>query len=273
MSKDVLGETEAAIWSEMCDNCTNYVFPTNQRHPLSGPRLDADAKYGPAIPNVLSGGKGLTLCGAHSPMLPHEHTLVMRHQTLEMLQDVYLSRKMLLTDSEQEELLQCRSVMFDLALRVTAHELQTIFETVRRTTASVPAARATDAKAIRSKVFTAISTAIQTFRSEKVRAERIAGGGGRHQGHVHHQTPHDTFDVIVTFGAGYDALPVPVERRIARYLRHGRLFVVGGPTDDDLITSFNSLDVVAGVRVTEGSTTVRYQLHRRICVNHDDLWP
>ena len=39
MSKDVLGETEAAIWSEMCDNCTNYVLPANQRHPLSLPPL------------------------------------------------------------------------------------------------------------------------------------------------------------------------------------------------------------------------------------------
>ena len=35
-------------------------------------------------------------------------------------------------------------------------------------------------------------------------------------------------DAIVTFGAGYGVLPVPVERRIACYLRCDHLYAIGG---------------------------------------------
>ena len=35
-------------------------------------------------------------------------------------------------------------------------------------------------------------------------------------------------DAIVAFGAGYNALSIPVERRVARYLRSDHLYAVGG---------------------------------------------
>ena len=37
-----------------------------------------------------------------------------------------------------------------------------------------------------------------------------------------------TGDAIVTFGEGYGALLVPVERRVAKYLRQENLLAVGG---------------------------------------------
>ena len=35
-------------------------------------------------------------------------------------------------------------------------------------------------------------------------------------------------DAIVAFGSGYNALSIPVERRVARYLWFDHLYVVGG---------------------------------------------
>ena len=35
-------------------------------------------------------------------------------------------------------------------------------------------------------------------------------------------------DALVAFGAGYNALSIPVERRVARYLRSDHLYAVGG---------------------------------------------
>ena len=35
-------------------------------------------------------------------------------------------------------------------------------------------------------------------------------------------------DAIVAFGAGYNALSIPVERRFSRYLRSDHLYAVGG---------------------------------------------
>ena len=40
-------------------------------------------------------------------------------------------------------------------------------------------------------------------------------------------------DAIVAFGAGYNALSIPFERRVARYLRSDHLYAVGGRDDDD----------------------------------------
>ena len=42
-------------------------------------------------------------------------------------------------------------------------------------------------------------------------------------------------DAIVSFGAGYGVLLIPIERRIAQYLRPERLYAVGGRDgcDDD----------------------------------------
>ena len=46
-------------------------------------------------------------------------------------------------------------------------------------------------------------------------------------------------DVIVAFGAGYNALSIPVERRVARYLRFEHLYAVGG---DDATRAFSSVE-------------------------------
>jgi len=170
----VMGDVEAAIWEELTTNCTNYVYPPNERHPLSGPRLYAYAMYGPAVVDKLSQAKVLTLSGARGQLLPHEHALTLKQQVRDLLCEVYLSSPMLLTESEIGDLMQGRGGLFDEALRVTPVELRTILEQVRTQACPVPGARASDAKAIRSKVFTAISSAIQKFRSEKVHALQSA---------------------------------------------------------------------------------------------------
>jgi Kelch motif len=39
-------------------------------------------------------------------------------------------------------------------------------------------------------------------------------------------------NAIVAFGAGHGALSIPVERRVAQYLRKDHLYAVGGVDDD-----------------------------------------
>eukprot|EP00759_Apiculatamorpha_spiralis_P044857 PhF_6_TR41686/c0_g1_i2/m.63230 len=161
---------EDALWDEMIINCTTYVFPPNQRHPLTGPRLYAFSRYGPAITTKF----GFTLSGAHSPMLPHEHDLIMKQQVQELLGDVYVSRKTLLTDDEVELLMEGRNALFDSALKVTAVELATLLDDVKNRTPRAPATSTADPKALRGKIFSAISAAIIRFREERIKSLRSA---------------------------------------------------------------------------------------------------
>eukprot|EP00760_Papus_ankaliazontas_P008508 PhM_4_TR13858/c0_g1_i1/m.26332 len=165
-----MGETERGIWEEMTTNCTTYVFPPNQRHPLSGPRLYAYARYGPAVTTKM----GITLSGAHHPMLPHEHRLTLQQQVREMLGDAYVCRKQLLTDEDVEALMEGRHDLFDSSLVVTPNELRDVLNSARRHAKPVPSNRASDTKAIRNKVFTEISEAIYGFRTSKVKALQTA---------------------------------------------------------------------------------------------------
>ena len=80
-----------------------------------------------------------------------------------------------------------------------------------------------------------------------------------------------TRDAIVTFGAGYGALSVPVERRIARYLRQERVYAVGGYDEFENPTrNCYSLDAAAGVWVA-GAPMTEDRSRFGLVVFHGDL--
>ena len=85
-----------------------------------------------------------------------------------------------------------------------------------------------------------------------------------------------TRDATVAFGAGYDALMVPIQRRMAQYLRQERLFVGGGCYDGGLDSAgvfrslSYSLDAVTSVWVEEAITEGRYGFG--LCVFRGELW-
>ena len=78
-------------------------------------------------------------------------------------------------------------------------------------------------------------------------------------------------DAAVAFGAGYGALLVPVERRIAQYLRQKRLFVFGVVSDAVALRSCFSLDAVAGVWVEE-APMIEGREDFGLCVLRGNLW-
>ena len=79
-------------------------------------------------------------------------------------------------------------------------------------------------------------------------------------------------DAIVAFGAEHGALPIPVERRVARYLRQERLYAVGGDDDTDKkVRSCYSLDVEAGAWVAEAPMLEGRSEHC-LAVVHGELW-
>ena len=77
-------------------------------------------------------------------------------------------------------------------------------------------------------------------------------------------------NATVTFGAGYGALSVPVERHITQYLRQQRLFVVGG-WHGRVLRSCYSLDVAAGMWVEEAPMTKGRHSYG-LCVFWGEMW-
>ena len=61
----------------------------------------------------------------------------------------------------------------------------------------------------------------------------------------------NTRNAIVAFGVGYGVLRVPIERRVAQYLRQQRLFAVGGFTNTRSTRACYSLDRVTNTWVAE----------------------
>ena len=79
-------------------------------------------------------------------------------------------------------------------------------------------------------------------------------------------------DTIVAYGAGHGVLQVPVERRIARYLRQERMYAVGGIDDDDNeVRAVFSLDVEADTWVAEAAMLECRRAHC-LSVLHGELW-
>ena len=79
-------------------------------------------------------------------------------------------------------------------------------------------------------------------------------------------------DAIVAFGAGHGVLSLPVERRIALYLRQERLYAVGGSDGADLpVRSCYSLDVEAGAWVAEAPMLEPRKSHG-VAVLHGERW-
>ena len=79
-------------------------------------------------------------------------------------------------------------------------------------------------------------------------------------------------DAIVAFGAGHGVLSLPVERRVALYLRQERLYAVGGSDGADLpVRSCYSLDVEAGAWVAEAPMLKPRKFHG-VAVFHGERW-
>ena len=78
-------------------------------------------------------------------------------------------------------------------------------------------------------------------------------------------------DATAAFGEAYGTLLVPVERRIAQYLRQQRLFVVGGSNGESVLLTWYSLDAVAGVWVEEAPMAEGRE-DFALCVLRGDLW-
>ena len=77
---------------------------------------------------------------------------------------------------------------------------------------------------------------------------------------------HSVRDAIVAFGAGYNALSIPVERRVARYLRFDQLYAVGG-VGTRALSSVECYDPATNVwSVVAAMTTTRVSLQSMVII-------
>ena len=73
-------------------------------------------------------------------------------------------------------------------------------------------------------------------------------------------------DAIVAFGAGYDALSIPVERRVARYLRFEHLYAVGGRDGTRTLSSVECYDLATNVWAVVAAMTTERSLFGAVMI-------